>query len=114
MGTQIADARRLALALPEATESAHFSSPDFRVGNKIFASLHRGDSLVVKLTPEQQAIMTDAEPAIFTPVKGGWGNQGWTRVVLEETDELTLKSALTSAWRNVAPKRLVAAFDKGS
>ncbi len=31
--------RKLALALPEATESAHMSHPDFRVRNKIFATL---------------------------------------------------------------------------
>ena len=53
--------------------------------------------LVVKLTPEQQSIMVDAEPKIFSPVKGGWGNQGWTAVDLAAVDTVTLKSALTTA-----------------
>ena len=35
----IADFRRTALRLPEATEGAHMGHPDFRVRNKIFASL---------------------------------------------------------------------------
>ena len=100
-------ARKLALALPEAVESSHMGHPDFRVAKKIFVSIDRG-RLVVKLTPEQQSIMTEAEPDIFTPIKGGWGNQGWTAVDLKVVDRLTMKSALLTAWKNVAPKKLVA------
>lgn len=100
------DARRIALSLPEAEEKSHFDKPDFRVRNKIFASLPPGGKAVVKLTPEQQEIMCGAEPAIFQPVKGGWGRQGWTEVMLANADELTLTSALTTAWRNVAPAAL--------
>jgi len=48
------DFRALALALPDATESSHRGHPDFRVRNKIFATLwpeqNRG---MVKLHPEQ-------------------------------------------------------------
>jgi hypothetical protein len=101
-------ARKLALALPEAVESAHMGHPDFRVRKKIFASLPDASRVVVKLTPEQQSIMTEAEPDIFTPIKGGWGNQGWTAVDLKAVDMVTMKSALLTAWRNVGPKRLVA------
>jgi hypothetical protein len=103
-------ARKLALALPEAAESSHMGHPDFRVRKKIFASFPDPSRLVVKLTPEQQSIMVDAEPGIFTPVKGGWGNQGWTAVDLKAVDSVTMKSALLTAWRNVAPKKLVAAL----
>ena len=77
---------------------------------KIFASLPDRGRVVVKLTPEQQSIMAEAEPEIFTPVKGGWGNQGWTAVDLKAVDTVTMKSALLTAWRNVAPKKLVAAL----
>jgi len=100
------DVRRIALSLPEAEEKSHFDKPDFRVRNKIFASLPPGGKTVVKLTPEQQATMCGAEPAIFQPIKGGWGRQGWTEVALAQADEVTLRSALTTAWRNVAPTGL--------
>ena len=103
------DARRLALALPDALEAGHMGKPDFRVRNKIFASLPDADRLVVKLRPEQQAVMCEAEPAIFAPLAGGWGRQGWTAVALAAADETTLKSALLAGWGNVAPKRLLAA-----
>jgi hypothetical protein len=86
--------------------------PDFRVRNKIFASLPDDSRVVVKLTPEQQEIMANAEPAIFVPVRGGWGRRGWTYVILAAADAVTLRSALLTAWRNVAPKRLVAALDR--
>ena len=102
------DFRRAALSLPETTESAHMGHPDFRVRGKIFASLGWPDErwAMVKLTPEEQALFVDAEPAIFTPVKGGWGRQGSTNIRLEAANEPTVHSALTTAWRNsLARKR---------
>lgn len=98
--------RRLALALPEAEEKSHFGKPDFRVRGHIFATLPPGDHAVVKLTRDQQEMMAGSEPAVFQPVNGGWGRQGWTKVMLAAADELTLRSALLTAWRNVAPASL--------
>jgi hypothetical protein len=98
--------RRLALTLPEAEEKSHFGTADFRVRNRIFATLPKDGQAVVKLTPEQQEMLTSAEPQIFQPVKGGWGRQGWTTVHLAAADEVTLKSALLTSWRNVAPAGL--------
>ena len=103
--------RRLALALPEAEEKSHFGKADFRVRNHIFCTLPDADTAVVKLTREQQEMLASTEPAIFAPAPGGWGRQGWTKVMLAAADELTLKSALLTAWRNVAPVSLRKAFD---
>jgi hypothetical protein len=100
------DFRRLALALPEATEAAHMGHPDFRVRNKIFATLwpeeERG---VVMLMPEQQKVVVELKPAVFTPVPGGWGRRGSTNVILRAADEMSLTSVLLMAWRNKAPAR---------
>ena len=103
--------RRLALSLPEAEEKSHFEKPDFRVRNRIFATLPEDGHAVVKLTRDQQEMLTASEPDIFQPVKGGWGRQGWTRVMIEAADEITLRSALVTAWRNVAPVTLRKVFD---
>ena len=102
--------RRLALALPAATEGAHGGHPDFRVANKVFASLGVPDKAwgMVKLTPEQQEMLMDAEPGAFKPAAGAWGRRGSTHVRLAAVDAATLRSALTMAWRNTAPKALVA------
>jgi|SRR5687768_12131989 hypothetical protein len=106
--------RRIALGLPEAIESTHFGTPDFRIRGKIFATLgeHERGWGVVKLTPEQQEILVQGEPSVFKPVAGTWGRRGWTEVHIANADEVTLKSALTSAWLTVAPKKLAAEFRK--
>ena len=103
--------RALALLLPEVIEGAHMGHPDFRVGGKIFATLWIDeDRVVVKLTPEVQAVLTEAEPNVFEPIAGSWGRRGWTNVDLVEADEETLRSALMAAWRTVAPPGLVAEY----
>ena len=106
------DFRHLALSLPEAIESAHMGHPDFRVRNKIFATLWPNEALgMVKLTPDQQTLFVRSEPAIFVPVKGGWGRRGATNVRLEAANEASVRSALIAAWRNTAPKSLAEEFE---
>jgi hypothetical protein len=101
--------RNVALALPEAIEGAHQGHADFRVGKRIFATLGYPDEswAMVKLTPEQQRMLVEAEPGIFRPVPGGWGKHGATNVRLSKADAKTLQSALAMAWRNIAPKSLI-------
>ncbi len=106
------DFRKLALDLPEVVESAHMNHPDFRVRNRIFATLWPDESRgMVKLTPQQQAMFVRAEPNVFMPVKGGWGRRGATNVKLESADPTTVRVALVAAWRNVAPKTLARDHD---
>jgi hypothetical protein len=94
--------------MPEAVEGSHFGNADFRVGGKIFATLalEREGYGVLLLTPEQQAGMVEDEPKVFSPVSGGWGRQGATRVCLATVTEDILEGALRTAWRRKAPKRL--------
>ncbi len=106
----IARFRRVALALPEALEGSHHGKADFRVGKRVFATLGYPDEKwgMVKLTPEQQTMLVDAEPDVFRPVPGAWGKNGSTNVLLAKIDQVTLRSALKMAWTNVAPKSLLA------
>jgi hypothetical protein len=102
------DFRRIALSLPEVSEGAHMGHPDFRVKNRIFATLDypgRGWGMI-KLTAEQQEWMVRAEPRTFSPVPGAWGRAGYTNVRLGPARQGTVREALISAWRNRAPKRL--------
>jgi hypothetical protein len=101
--------RRLALALPETTESAHFGTPDFRVGGKIFATARLGEPVaMVKLPPHIQEAMLQAHPGVFIPAAGAWGRGGSTLVDTEKVDPDLLKELLALAWRQVAPKKLAA------
>lgn len=106
------DFRRIALSFPGAVESSHMGTADFRAG-RIFATLGYPDAAfaMVKLTPERQEMLVAAEPAIFQPVKGGWGAKGATLVRLAACDAPTATSALTAAWRGVASKTLQKALD---
>jgi len=94
--------------MPEAAQGSHFGNPDFRVGGKIFATLalETEGYGVLLLTPEQQADMVNDAPEIFSPVPGGWGRQGATRVCLAKVPRDILEAALCAAWRKRAPKWL--------
>lgn len=97
--------RKLALAMPHSVEREHMDHPDFRVKNKVFASLWPdGESAMVKLTPAQQAACTRAAPKMFEPVSGAWGVRGCTRVILKAARVAQVREALALAWRNTAPK----------
>ena len=76
--------------------------PDFRVAGKIFATLWKGNGVVL-LQPEQQSALVKSHPSIFTPVKGGWGRKGSTTVLLAAADEESVRRALSLAWKNKAP-----------
>ena len=113
--------RRIALSLPDAAEGAHMGHADFRVGGKIFATLGHPDAAygMVQLKPDQQALLVETSPKVFTPVPGGWGRGGSTHVRLAAADAKTLKNALTIAWKNRAwtnhaPKALPARVDNGT
>ena len=108
--------RNLALSLPEACESSHVGHPDFRVRKKIFATLAYPDVAwgMVKLTPAQQQSFVRAHPAVFMPVRGGWGRKGATNVKLRVATVAILRPAIEAAWKNVAPSSLVAAAFSGA
>jgi hypothetical protein len=100
--------RRIALSFPEVTEAAHMGHPDFRVNNRIFATVgYPGPGWgMVSLTPDQQEWLVRAEPGIFSPVTGAWGRAGHTNVKLRPARKAMVREALITAWRNRAPKRL--------
>ena len=90
------DYRRIALALTGVVEGAHMGHADFRVNNRVFASLHNGRGAgAIMLTPEQQADVMREHPDAFTPASGAWGRSGWTTVRLAGVAEEALGEALT-------------------
>jgi hypothetical protein len=101
--------RKIALRFPETAEGKHFEVPDFRVADKIFATLgleSQGYGVLL-LNPEQQAGMVADAPEVFSPVPGGWGLKGSTRVTLSKVTPDVLESALRLAWIGKAPGRLL-------
>jgi hypothetical protein len=75
---------------------------------KIFATLWEKEKRgVLKLTREQQEVLTKAEPKMFEAVRGGWGPKGWTSIHLAAADMKTARSVLQMGWRNTGPKSLI-------
>lgn len=100
--------RQLALSLPLAKPGEHFAQDDARIKGKIFVSRLNDPTgmATLKLTPEQQQMVVEAEPELFRAVPGAWGLKGWTSVCMARADEATALSALWMAWRNAAPAAL--------
>jgi len=98
--------RRLALSLPETVESSHFSHPDFRVRNRVFATLGYPDPRcgMVRLNPEQQKELVRTAPESFRPAAGAWGRSGSTIVLLSTVDVASIRPVLQAAWENIAAK----------
>lgn len=101
------DFRKIALGMKGAIESAHHGHPDFRVGGRIFATIHPDQAWgMVKLTPDQQQEFVRQNPAAFKPENGAWGREGCTAVHLRTVDEDVLGEAMTLAWQATAAKRV--------
>ena len=93
--------RKLALAQPGAVESSHQGHADFRVRNKIFATLPNDRQAVVKLTPEQQLKHVAVEPVVFSPCPGAWGQGGWTFIDLKKAKPASTKEAVRTSFANL-------------
>jgi hypothetical protein len=106
----VAAVRKLALSFPNTEEREHFGTPDFRVRNKIFATLHAAEKVaVLRLEKDEQAALIEAQPETYSKA---WGNTGWTSVQLPRVSMTEFRELITEAWRGTAPKRLAAEFDQ--
>jgi hypothetical protein len=104
--------RALALALPEALEQPHFDRASFRVRGKIFATLppvgEDGVHKVVLKLPvlvKESLQQTDANAIVSL---GNWDKGGWTQLDIGRMDGEKLADLVRLAWRQVAPKKLIA------
>jgi hypothetical protein len=91
--------RALLLAVPGAVESSHMQHPDFRLGGRVFATLGYPDAKhgMLKVTPEEQAVLVAAEPEVFAPASGAWGRGGSTLVVLASAKKPSIARAVALA-----------------
>ncbi len=99
--------RELALSFPETTEEAHFEKTSFRVKKKIFATYDAvNNRACVKLSEMDQHVFSKADKSNIYPVDNKWGKQGWTFIELTKVKKELFAEALTSAYCEVAPKKL--------
>ena len=102
------EVRRLALALPEATEAPHHDRTSFRVGGKIFATMPPdGDSVNVMLGEEESRAATDEAPGVVELL--WWGRRlSGVRIVLAGVDPALVAELLEDGWQRRAPRAVAA------
>jgi len=102
----------LALSFPETEKVPHFENTAFKVGKKIFVTWSEKENRVcLKLSPVEQTAFCAWDETVIYPVPNKWGRKGWTFIMLDQVPRETLQDALKTAWRGVAPKRLVKNLD---
>jgi len=103
--------RQVVRSLPEAEERETWGHPTFRVRDKMFAAMSGdGRQASVKATRQEQAALIAAAPETFG-IPAYVGRHGWVSVQLATVDPDELRELLVEAWRQTAPRRLVAAYD---
>jgi hypothetical protein len=105
------DVRRLALALPDASEKPCYGTPGFYVRKKLFARIREdGETLVVRVDIGERELLMGAEPDVFfiTDHYRDWPS---VLVRLAAIGEDELREVLTDSWLRQAPKRLAATLD---
>jgi hypothetical protein len=108
---QIARIRKIALALPEATEQETWATPTFRIRKKIFAmcSDHPDNDGKVdmwcKAPPGVQQMLVEFEPERFF-VPPYVGPKGWIGLRLANHSDAELKKYIVQSYRLIAPKKL--------
>lgn len=111
--------RRAAMALPEVTERLSHGAPTFFVRAKktfvMFMDDHHDDgrlALWVAAPPGAQGSLVDEEPDRFF-VPPYVGHRGWLGVRLDrDPDWDEIAGIVTDAYRQVAPKKLLATLDE--
>ncbi len=80
---------------------------DFRANGRIFATLGYPEigHAMVKLSPDEQELLVAGAPETFSPVPGGWGKGGATRVLLKSADTAAVKGGLKRAYDAVMAKK---------
>jgi hypothetical protein len=109
---KLAQVRKFALSLPEATEEPHFDKSSFRVRGKIFATAPPdGRHLHVFVGEEEAKASVADDPVAFQEL--WWGKRlSGVRVDLNLAPSDSVFSLLRESWSRKAPPRLVAELDR--
>ena len=107
------DVRELALRFPGTEETTSYGTPAIRARKALLARLRDDDgTLVLRVDFEERLALVHEQPGVFS-VTRHYEDYPFVLVRLPAVDPEELAELLEEAWRAVAPKRLVAAYDGG-
>jgi len=102
--------RQLVVSLPGIEESTSYGTPALKVNRKLFARLHQdGENVVVRIEKKARAALIRANSAFH--VTDHYAGFPYVLVRLREISQEDLGKALKNAWRLVAGKSYLEAFD---
>jgi hypothetical protein len=105
-------AREIARALPGVEEGTCYGTPAFRVRGKFLSRLKEdGETLVVKIDFDTRDILLQAAPETFF-ITDHYAGYPAILVRLANVDRDDLAKLLEDSWRQAAPKRLIAEYDR--
>jgi hypothetical protein len=114
MGVTIEDARAIAAELPRSYEALVRDSVRFRVGQIVYASFNREETIMGFGFPkEEREALVESEPDKFLLPRDSLMRYQWVCVRLEAIEVDELRELLVDAWRMVVPKKVAAAHESG-
>jgi hypothetical protein len=111
--TTAVDIRRAALALPDVTEGTHFGLQSYKVRDKTFVTIQKGEThAILHVDRETAESAAMRRPASQEAVSRNDGKIFvGLRVDLAATAPAAVAELVRLAWRNRAPERLAASLD---
>jgi len=102
----LAQARLIALALPETVDQDHHGMPSFRVGGKILATVPDDEHIRIMLAEDEIRAVVAEYPEVCAP--SYWGKKlACVLVSLLPATPNLVEELLTEAWLSKAPRSLV-------
>jgi hypothetical protein len=107
------DIRRAAFALPDVSEATHFGLPSYKVRDRTFVTIQKGDThAILHVDRDTADAAATRSPASHEAVSRNSGSIFvGLRVDLTAAAPSEVAEFVRLAWRNRAPKRLVADHD---
>ena len=107
------DVRAIAATLPGVEEGPFFATSAFRLGKKFLARFYEdGASLVLKVRPDVGDMLMSSEPGTFYTTDHHRGHPEYVLVRMARVRRDVVAELMEAEWRRVAPRRVVAAFDR--
>lgn len=111
MGVRYEQFREMILRFPGVEEAAAYGTPIFKVKKTMVARLtDEAETIVIKIDPALRSTLVGSIEAYF--VTPHYEPHPLMLVDLKKVCVKDLKYLLEQAWRMVAPKKLIAGFEK--
>ena len=96
-------------------EATSYGTPGFRAGNKFLTRLRSEDDSLVLLDVgfDEREMLMEAEPQTFH-ITEHYRNYPSVLARIESVHPGTLRGLIERRWRNIAPKRLIKAWEEAA